>query len=171
MTGNKIEDLILPEVEKLGFECVLLEIVGSSRNPVIRLFIDKPDGVKVKDCGLVSRTVGLLLEQEDPIPGKYLLEVSSPGSNRPLVTEAHFQRFAGEVARVQQDGEEGKVTHTGTIVSCMDGILTISTSNGEMQIPFSEVLKAHLTQQEYKIDKKQKKEKRARRKNKREGEK
>ncbi|HXS09194.1 MAG TPA: ribosome maturation factor RimP, partial [Candidatus Krumholzibacteria bacterium] len=68
--------IINPELELLGFECVKLEVVGSSRSPVVRLYIDKPGGVTVGECAKVSRALGLVLEREDPFPGRYLLEVS-----------------------------------------------------------------------------------------------
>jgi len=165
MQGNELEEIILPELETLGFECVKLEVVGSSRAPVVRLYIDKPGGVMVKDCALVSRTISLLLEEKDPFPGKYLLEVSSPGSNRPLVTAEHYQRFAGSAARIQVTDPAGeKVTHTGDIVSCVDDEVTLATEGGNVTIPLVSVVKAQLVGQEYKIDKKMKKEKRSRKK-------
>lgn len=167
MRNNELEDLVVPEVETLGFECVKIEVAGGSRNPVVRLYIDKPDGVSIDDCSLVSRTVGLLLEERDPFPGRYLLEVSSPGSDRPLVTEAHFRRFAGELAKVQLKTGSGRETFTGRIVSCEDGVLRLDTpEDGRLEIELQTVTGASLVGMEYKIDKKQKqtrREKRARR--------
>jgi ribosome maturation factor RimP len=164
MSNIKLEQLVAPELETLGFECVKIEVVGSSRSPVVRLYIDKPGGVSIGDCSLVSRTIGLLLEKEDPFPGRYLLEVSSPGSDRPLVTEEHFQRFAGEEARVQvKPGPESpeKITYTGQIRSCINGLLTLETGDGvAVEIELSNILKASLVGQDYKIDKKQKRSKR-----------
>lgn len=154
MSNNKLESFVVPEIEALGFECVKFEVVGSSSSPIIRLFIDKPGGVSVRDCGRVSRAVSLLLEEEDPFPGRYLLEVSSPGSQRPLTTEQHFVKFVGEAAKVQvRDGEE-KTTYTGRIASCINGVLTFNTDDGLVEIALDRISKAHLTEQEYKIDKK-----------------
>jgi ribosome maturation factor RimP len=165
MRNNELEDLVAPEIEKLGFECVKLEVAGGSRNPVLRLYIDKPDGVSIDDCSLVSRTVGLLLEEKDPFPGRYLLEVSSPGSDRPLVTEAHFQRFSGETAKVQVLRDSQKTTYIGRIRSCGGGLLTLALEDdGEtVEIRLENVVKASLAGQDYKIDKKRKQEKRAKR--------
>lgn len=160
MLINKLEDLVAPELEALGFECVKLEVVGSAASPVVRLYIDKPDGVSIGDCSLVSRSIGLLLDREDPFPGKYLLEVSSPGSNRPLVKEPHFQRFAGESAKVRT---RQKSTYTGTIESCEEGLLTLLTAEeGPIEIPLSDIDQASLIGQEYRIDKKTKRPKRRR---------
>lgn len=165
MRNNELEDLVAPEIEKLGFECVKLELAGGTRNPVVRLYIDRPGGVSIDDCSLVSRTVGLLLEERDPFPGRYLLEVSSPGSDRPLVTEAHFQRFAGETAKVQVLLDSQKTTYLGRIRSCQDGLLTLElVDDGDtVEIRLGDVVKASLAGQEYKIDKKHKQEKRTKR--------
>ena len=102
-----------------------------------------------------------MLERADPFPGSYLLEVSSPGSNRPLVTEAHFQRFAGEQTKVVvQHAGEAKRTYLGRIRSCANGVLALDTDEGEVIVGLGEVVRANLINQEYKIDKKREKEKR-----------
>ena len=161
MNERDLDNLIVPELERLGFECVKLEVVGSTRSPLVRIFIDKPGGVTVGECSLASRTIGLLLEEKDPFPGRYLLEVSSPGSNRPLVTEAHYQRFVGSEARVAAERPgEGKITYTGRIRSCINGVLTLATDGGEISLALHEVARANLINQEYKIDKKREKDRR-----------
>jgi ribosome maturation factor RimP len=161
MDNRELEIIITRELEALGFECVKLEVVGSSRNPIVRLYIDKPGGVGIKHCASVSRALGLVLEETDPFPGRYLLEVSSPGNNRPLTKEEHFVRFAGQEARVHfVDAESGKKTCTGHIRSCINGLLVLDTEDGELQIGLSNIVKANLHGQEYKIDKKRNKIKR-----------
>jgi len=145
----------------MGFECVKLEVVGSSRSPVVRIYIDRPAGVTVGDCAKVSRGIALVLEREDPFPGRYLLEVSSPGNNRPLVKEEHYQRFAGSEARVAVErAGEGRITYTGRIRSCISGVLTLDTDGGEVSLGLREVIRANLINQEYKIDKKRQKDRR-----------
>jgi ribosome maturation factor RimP len=156
-----LSGIINPELELLGFECVKLEVVGSPRSPVVRLFIDKPGGVTVGECAKVSRAIGLVLEREDPFPGRYLLEVSSPGNNRPLVTEEHYQRFTGQPVRVAvENGEVGKITYTGTIRSCINGDLTLQTDDGDVVVALRDVVRANLINQDYKIDKKREKSRR-----------
>jgi ribosome maturation factor RimP len=160
MDSNELENIVARELEVLGFECVKLEVVGTKRSPIVRLYIDRSGGVSIKDCAMVSRTVGLLLDPIDPFPGRYLLEVSSPGSSRPLTRAEHFARFAGCEARVQcSDAELGKKTYTGNIRSCINGMLVMDTDSGQQLIRLSDVVKANLTGQEYKIDKKQKRSK------------
>ncbi len=160
VTEQELEKLIVPELETLGFECVKLEVVGGPRHPVVRLFIDKPGGVTVGECALVSRTLGLVFDREDPFPGRFLLEVSSPGSNRPLVTEVHFQRFAGQEAKVVVERAGARATHVGRIRSCVDDTLILDTDAGEVVVGLREVVRANLINQEYKIDKKREKHRR-----------
>jgi len=88
--------LLEPPVEALGYELTDLELsVGGGRR-VLRLYIDRPEGIRVEDCEAVSRQLSGLLDVEDPIQGDYDLEVSSPGMDRKLVKPAHFDRFAGQ---------------------------------------------------------------------------
>lgn len=93
--------LLEPGVSALGFEFVDAELVGGSHRPTLRVYIDNPQGVDVDDCAAVSRQLSALLDVEDPLPGGYALEVSSPGLDRPLVTPAHFRRFVGETIKVK----------------------------------------------------------------------
>jgi ribosome maturation factor RimP len=149
VTERDLHGIIDPELNSLGFECVKLEVVGSAGSPVVRLYIDKPGGVTVGECARVSRALGLVLEREDPFPGRYLLEVSSPGNNRPLVTEEHYQRFAGSEARVAVGGTEGKITYTGRIRSCINGDLTLETDAGDVVVALRDIVRANLINQEY----------------------
>jgi ribosome maturation factor RimP len=161
MKEAELDKLIEPELALLGFECVKLEVAGGAKSPVLRIFIDKPGGVTVGECSFVSRTIALLLERADPFPGRYLLEVSSPGSNRPLVKEEHYQRFAGKEARVAVERPgEGRMTYTGLIRSCINGVLTLDIDGGEISLALHEVARANLVNQEYKIDKKREKDRR-----------
>jgi len=88
-------------VESLGYELVDVELKGAGNNSVLRIYIDKPDGIAHSDCGLVSEQVGTVLDVEDVIPHKYTLEVSSPGLDRKLVKESDFSRFDGKLAKIQ----------------------------------------------------------------------
>ena len=92
--------LLEPGVNALGFELVDVELAGQGRHATLRVYIDNPQGVDVEDCADVSRQLSALLDVEDPLPGGYTLEVSSPGLDRPLVTPAHYRRFAGETVKL-----------------------------------------------------------------------
>jgi ribosome maturation factor RimP len=97
----ELERLIEPMVEQLGYELSDLELKIGGRDGVVRVFIDKPDGVGLSDCEIVSRQLSAVLDVEDPLPGHYRLEVSSPGLDRKLTKPEHFQRFIGEAIRVK----------------------------------------------------------------------
>ena len=101
-TSTKVWDLLSPVVEGMGYEFVGAEYVAQGKQSVLRIYIDHPeDGVSVDDCEKVSRQVSAVLDVEDPIPGQYLLEVSSPGLDRPLFTLEQFERFAGRIAKIR----------------------------------------------------------------------
>jgi len=109
VTGDELRRLIEPTIEGLGYELSDLEVKIGGREGVIRIYIDcLPKGIDLEDCESVSRQVSALLDVEDPIPGNYTLEVSSPGLDRRLTRIEHFQRFMGEEVRVKlrfpQDG-------------------------------------------------------------------
>ena len=86
----------------MGFEIVRVLVSGKTR-PVLQMIIDRLDGenISVDDCVEVSRTLSAILDVEDPIQGAYMLEVSSPGPERPLTKLVHFQRFVGHIVRLE----------------------------------------------------------------------
>ncbi len=93
--------LLEPEIESLGYELTELEVNLSHGRGVLRLFIDRPEGITLDDCERVSRQASALLDVEDPIAGDYHLEVSSPGADRKLVKPDHFDRFAGSMIKAR----------------------------------------------------------------------
>jgi len=101
VTGDEIYRLLAPTVEDLGYELVDIELRLGGKNGLLRLYIDKPDGVGLSDCEAVSRQVSTVLDVEDPIPGHYVLEVSSPGLDRRLTKAEHYRRFLGEDVRIK----------------------------------------------------------------------
>ena len=101
MTKSELTKLIEPAIEQLGFEFSDLELKIGGPDGLVRVFIDKPDGITHEDCVSVSRQVSAILDVEDPDSGNYSLEVSSPGLDRTLTKPAHFQRFKGEDVRVK----------------------------------------------------------------------
>ncbi len=83
-----------------GFALVDVELKGGRTNPLLRIYIDKPEGISHADCQLVSEQVSAILDVEDPFPGRYVLEVSSPGLDRKLVKPSDFEHFVGRRARL-----------------------------------------------------------------------
>jgi ribosome maturation factor RimP len=98
---NRVRQLVQQVVEGQGYEVVEVELKGAGKSSVLRIFIDKADGISHRDCELVSEQVGTVLDVEDLIPSSYTLEVSSPGLDRKLVKESDYARFEGKLARIQ----------------------------------------------------------------------
>jgi len=98
-----LASLLEPIIDKLGYELLGVEFVEAGKRSVLRLYIDRraEEGVGLEDCALVSEQASGLLDVEDPIPGQYSLEVSSPGSDRPLFGLRHFEQCAGETVRIE----------------------------------------------------------------------
>ena len=145
MTGNELAELLEPAIERLGYELVDLEARLGGKGGLLRLFIDKPEGVDLDDCEKVSLAVGALLDVEDPIPGNYNLEVSSPGLDRKLTKVEHFQRFAGEVVKVQtRFPVEGRRRFRGTLVSSDDENIVVEVDGESHSLPLKTIDTARL---------------------------
>jgi len=144
---DELTELLEPTVERLGYELSDLEARFSGKNGILRVFIDHPEGIGLDDCEKVSLAVSALLDVEDPVPGNYNLEVSSPGLDRKLTKIEHFQRFAGETVKVQMRFPiEGRRRFRGTLVSSddenivveVDGVahtLTMATIDSARLVP------------------------------------
>jgi ribosome maturation factor RimP len=113
-----------------GVEFVNTEIAGTKRNMVVRVFVDKPDGVTIDDLTAVSRAMESILDEEDFIPTAYLLEVSSPGLERGLFSLDDFRKFTGKKAKVK--------TNTEIDVEFDD------KTTGRIRLPFADISKANL---------------------------
>jgi ribosome maturation factor RimP len=136
--------LLEPALAAMGFELADIDAhVG--RRGLLRLYIDRQGGVTVDDCQRVSQQVGALLDVEDPLPGSYVLEVSSPGFDRRLRTLAHFERFSGEQARVElRDARDGRRNFTGRLAG-VEGSEVLLEVDGELtRLPFGEIAMARL---------------------------
>ncbi len=118
MTGDELATLLEPTVVRLGYELSDLELRLGGKGGLVRVFIDKPEGIGLADCERVSEAVSALLDVEDPVPGHYDLEVSSPGLDRKLTKVEHFQRFTGETVKVKMRFPiEGRRRFRGKLVS------------------------------------------------------
>src|SRR5262245_66375908 len=103
----QLRERVLALLEQSDLELVDVEVGGSPRGLIVRVLVDKPGGVSVEDCARVSRAVGDDLEAADAFPGRYTLEVSSPGINRPLKRREDYERFAGERSEERRVGKGG----------------------------------------------------------------
>ena len=120
--------------EQHGFELVDVEYVKEGSNWYLRVYIDKPGGITVDDCELISRAFGDLLDQEDFIQESYILEVSSPGLGRPLKKEKDFQRSLGEEVEIRLFRAVNKEKELTGILKEYDGnTVTIEREDGSLQ--------------------------------------
>jgi len=145
MTGAELARLLEPTVEGLGYELADLELRIGGKNGVVRIFIDRPEGVGLDDCEVVSRQVSALLDVEDPVPGHYVLEVSSPGLDRKLTKPAHFRRFVGEEVRVQMRFPvEGRRRFRGRLLSAGEKTIEIEVDGVSHSLPMATIDSARL---------------------------
>ena len=101
---DTLTHLILPLLNRRDVELVELAVSGSHRRQIVRIFVDRPDGITVDECAALSRDIADMLDTRNPIDGTYLLEVSSPGLTRPLKTDRDFERVVGKALRLVVDG-------------------------------------------------------------------
>jgi ribosome maturation factor RimP len=145
MTGNELAGLLGPTIERLGYELSDLEANLGGKGGLVRIFIDHPDGINLDDCEKVSRAVSAMLDVEDPLPGQYNLEVSSPGLDRKLTKVEHFQRFAGEIVKVQMRFPiEGRKRFRGTLVSTDDENIVVEVDGESHSLPMATIDTARL---------------------------
>ncbi|MBT8098431.1 MAG: ribosome maturation factor RimP [Gammaproteobacteria bacterium] len=145
MTGSELAELLAPTVEGLGYELSDLEVKLGGKGGVIRVFIDKPDGVDLHDCEKVSLAVSALLDVEDPVPGNYNLEVSSPGLDRKLTKVEHFQRFMGETVKVQMRLPlDGRRRFRGRLTAADDETIVVDVDGESHTLPIATIDTARL---------------------------
>ena len=130
----------------MGLEVVLAEVKGGGNRSIVRIFIDQPDGISLSDCERFSKRFSVLLDVEDFVPFSYVLEVSSPGLDRPLVKEKDFERFSGKAVRVRtRFPVEGQKNFRGRILGVNGGRLLLETTPGkQVEIALLDIEKANL---------------------------
>jgi ribosome maturation factor RimP len=144
-TKSGLRDILEPGVNALGFELVDVELSSGSGHNVLRVYIDGPLGINVDDCAAVSRQLSAILDVEDPIKGKYTLEVSSPGLDRPLVRREDFKRFTGETVRVKtHEMIMGRRNFTGRLAAVEDDRVVVDVDNETFDLPFAAIERARL---------------------------
>src|SRR5271156_2400016 len=130
-----------------GVEVVDVQLLGGGNSRVLRIFIDKPQGVTHADCEFMSQNAGTILDVEDVIPGdSYTLEVSSPGVERKLAAPRDFERFVGKKAKVVlREPVENQRHWEGKLAGFSDGVVALESSGGKIvHFPLEQVQKANL---------------------------
>jgi ribosome maturation factor RimP len=143
---KRITGLAEQVADSMGMEVVLVEIKGDGRHSIIRTYIDQPAGISLDDCERFSRRLSVSLDVEDWIPFSYVLEVSSPGVNRPLIKEADFRRFSGRNVKVRTKVPiKGQRNFKGKIAGVTEGRLELEIVPDEkMEIALMDIEKASL---------------------------
>lgn len=142
---QRVETLLGPVIEEQGLELVNVEFVKEGAHWYLRLYIDKEGGVDLDDCTNVSHSVSEVLDRNDPISQAYMLEVSSPGLERPLKKDEDFQRFQGKLVRVStKESFEGYQEFTGYLVGLIEDEIVLEYEKESIKIPRSLVEKANL---------------------------
>ena len=146
MIQDKIEELIKPSIESMGYELWGTEYLAQGRHSLLRVYIDKEDGIGISDCEKVSHQISALLDVEDPISGNYSLEVSSPGIPRPMFSNWQYERYINSHVQIKLfKPVDSKRKFTGIIVAVKDNILVLDVDGVKQDFIFSNIAKAILT--------------------------
>jgi ribosome maturation factor RimP len=142
---EKLARLLEPAIEGLGFELVRISVQGTGK-PTIQVMAERPDRTMVvEDCAKLSREISTVMDVEDPISSEYVLEVSSPGIDRPLTRLKDFEDFKGFEARVAtKDLVEGQRRFKGKLLGVRDEKIVLTTQEGEKELEFKNIDKAKL---------------------------
>lgn len=142
----RITELAEKTASSMKMEVVLVEIRNEGGRVIVRIYIDKPKGIALEDCEQFSRRFSTTMDVEDFVHSAYVLEVSSPGVNRPLVKEADFQKFSGENARVRTRRPiDGQRNFKGRIVNVTEGSVTFESAPDKLiVIAVEDIEKANL---------------------------
>lgn len=141
---QQLLDALAPRAEQEGVEIVTVEVAGAKKAPTIRVYIDTPDGVSFDELSSAQAWINDLMDELDPFPGAYTLEVSSPGIDRPLRTAEHFARFVGDTAVLKKQPVDGRGSWTGAIASVEGDVVVLDVDGAEARIPMDTIKRAHL---------------------------
>jgi ribosome maturation factor RimP len=145
VTLDGLREMLEPGIRALGFELVALEYSPEGGRNVLRVYIDHPDGITVDHCATVSRQVSAVLDVEDPIPEHYVLEVSSPGLDRPLVKREDFERYAGETVKLRlREALEGRKNFKGLLVGVDGESVVVEVDQQRFLVPLTRIERARL---------------------------
>ena len=137
MSKKRIEEIVtelaLPIVEKNNFELVDVEFIKEGANWYLRIYIDKPEGINLDDCQIVSEEMSQAMDRKDPIEQSYFLEVSSPGLERPLKKERDFEKYKGEQVEVKVfHAVNGSKKFEGELMGLINGAICIKAEGDQI---------------------------------------
>jgi len=142
---SQLWELFEPVVQGLGYELVEIEYLPNPKYGVLRLYIDSENGIQLDDCTAVSHQVSALIDVEDPLPGKFNLEISSPGLDRPLRKLEDFEKFTGETVKIKTSmALAGQRNFKGQLVAVENDELVLECDNKQLRVPHAAIDKARL---------------------------
>lgn len=145
--GNRIALMIAADVTAAGYELVRVQIVGGGKYATLQVMVERKDGkgITVDDCAKVSGIVSAIIEADPELTGRFDLEVSSPGVDRPLVKPQDYARFKGQVAKVETSSSiDGRRRFQGKIDNVSDCAVDLSLDKGTVTLPFEKIENAKL---------------------------
>lgn len=143
---NTLRDQLASLIEALGYEFVGCELQRQGRDSLLRIYIDSSSGVTLDDCTKVSRQVSAMLDVEDPIPGRYTLEVSSPGIDRPLFNIQQYKKQIGQRIKVRlKEPVENRRNIVGVLLEVEEMNIHLKVDEQTIIVPFSKIEKGKLT--------------------------
>ncbi len=142
---DRVFELVEPLLYDIGYELVEVEYLSMFGRWVLRLYIDKENGVTIDNCADVSRELGDIIDIKEIIDHDYVLEVSSPGLNRPLRREKDFIRAIGSTIRIKtKQAINGQKNFTGVLKNCTDRAVFLESSGNKIELPFNDIEKSNI---------------------------
>ena len=142
-----IEALIAPSLEAMGYRLLRAVFTGGRERPTLQVMAERRDvaAMAVEDCELISNSVSAILDVEDPVPGSYVLEVTSPGIDRPLLRREDYERFAGFEAKIElARPQEGRRRFRGKLLGVEGDAAKLRTEESIVLLPLAEITRAKL---------------------------
>ena len=142
---NRVKKLTEELLDSNNMELVDIEYRGEGRGKVLRIFIDKLNGVTIDDCADISRELSVLLDVNDVISDRYTLEVSSPGLRRPIKKKKDFKKFEGKLVLIKtKESINNRKVFKGTLNNCLENHIVLEIDGDLHQIQFDNIKKANL---------------------------
>jgi len=145
--SEKIENLIAPVADELGYELVRVQMQGGARRATLQIMAERRDraAMLVEDCARLSRAISTVLDEADPITEEYMLEVSSPGIDRPLMKRADYERFMGHDVKLEMNAPvDGRKRFQGAMTAIEGDNLLLAGETGSASLPLAQIKTAKL---------------------------
>lgn len=139
---EKVKELISPLLHREGIHLVDIELRGFTNNQVLSIFVDTETGITIDQVAFLTREIEGILDLEDPIPGRYRLEVSSPGIGRPLTEKWQYRKNIGRQLQVNYQQHDQKLERAGILKEVLEDKIVLIDRQQEVLIPFSQIYKA-----------------------------